>query len=161
MVKLKDIPSQDGMRTQSVTDFFQSWKQTKTNKNEGKGLENGGTIEFLKKITNDTNDNTKININQTEEATESPKANTETTDEMDEGEDAGADNKMDKIGDEAEDENKNKKQNKNKDNDNQETQFNKRTEKMMSTEDNNEAINNKSGLLQHVNRLHRGKYGKN
>ena len=110
MVKLKDIPLQDRMRIQSVTDFFQPWKQTKTNKNKGKGLENGEIIEFLKKITNDTNDkdNTKININQTEEATESLKANTETTDEMDEGEDAGADNKMAEIRDEADDENKNK-----------------------------------------------------
>ena len=110
MVKLKDIPSQDGMRTKAVTEYFQPVKQTKEDKNEGKGLENEEIIEFSKKITNDSNDkdNTKININQTEEATESLKANTETTDEMDEGEDAGADNKMDEIGDEADDENKNK-----------------------------------------------------
>ena len=81
---------------------------------------------------------------------------------MDEGEDAGADKKTENnqstngIGDEADDENKNKnkKQNKNKDNDNQEAHFNKRTEKIISTEDNKEAINSESGLLQHANRLH-------
>ena len=92
MVKLKYNPLEDGLPNQSVANFFKALKGTTTNKNEGKGLENGETIEFSKKITNDdTNDkdNTKIN-NRTEEATESPKANTETTDEMDERADARA-----------------------------------------------------------------------
>ena len=80
---------------------------------------------------------------------------------MDEGEDAGADKKTENnqtngIGDEVDDENKNKnkKQNKNKDKDNQEAHSNKGTEKIISTEDNKEAINKESGLLQHANRLH-------
>ena len=157
MVKLKYNPLEDGLPNQSVANFFKSLKRTTTNKNEEKELENGEIIEFSKKITNDN-----ININRTEEATESPKANTETTEEMDEREDSGVDKKTENnqstngIGDEADDtnKNKNKKQNKNKDNDNQEAHFNKRTEKMISTEDNKEAINNKSGLLQHANRLH-------
>ena len=119
MVKLKDIPSQDGMRIQSVTDFFPPWKQTKTNKKEGKGFENGEVIEFTKEITNDDG-NTDIKINRTEEATKTSKAYTEPPEEKDEGEDEGADKKTENnqstngIGDEADDENKNKNKNKNK-----------------------------------------------
>ena len=82
MVKLKDIPSQDGMRIQSVTDFFQPWKQTKMNKKEGKGLETGEVIEFSNEITNDDNTKIKIKINQTEESTEQRKL-TRTTKDMD------------------------------------------------------------------------------
>ena len=157
MVKLKYNPLEDGLQNQSVTNFFKALKGTTTNKNEGKGPENGETIEFSKKITNDDTNDKDNKINQTEEATESPKANTETTDKMDERADArAADNPTAEIGDETDDENKNKnkKQNKNNNNDNHETQLNKSTEKMMSTEENNEATKNKSGLLQHVNRFH-------
>ena len=162
MVKLKDIPSQDGMRTKAVTDYFQPVKQTKTNKNEGKRSENVEIIEFSKEITNDTNDNTKIKINQTEEATKTSKANTESMEEKDEGEDEVAEKKtkdkqvINGIADELDnkDKNKNKNPNKNKNNDNQESYINNETEKATNTEANTETINGESGLTQHVNKFH-------
>ena len=108
----------------------------------------------MKEITNETNDN----INRTEEATESPKANTETTEEMDEGENAGADKKTENnqsngIVEEADDENKNKNQNKNKNKDNQEDHLNKRTEKIISTEDNKEVSRNQDYFNMRINSM--------
>ena len=109
MVKLKSNLLEDGLPIRSVAAFFKAVKGTTTNKKEEKGPEIGETIEFSKKITNDTNDKDKNKINQTEEATEAPKANKETTDEIEERVDVGAaENKTAESGNGTDDENKNK-----------------------------------------------------
>ena len=86
MVKLKDIPSQDGMRNKTVADYFQPVKQTKKDKNEGKRSGNEEISAILEEIITNDNNNGNIKINQTEEATKTSKAYTETTEEKDKDE---------------------------------------------------------------------------
>ena len=88
MVKKKITPSQDGMRNTTVADSFQVVEQTTKDKNEEKLSENEEITEFSDGInTNDNNSNTKIN--RMDEATKPSKANTEPTEEKDEGKDVG------------------------------------------------------------------------
>ena len=86
MVKLKDIPSQDGMRNKTVADYFQPVKQTKKDKNEGKRSGNEEISAISEEIITNDNNNGNIKINQTEEATKTSKAYTETTEEKDKDE---------------------------------------------------------------------------